>query len=108
MGTHGQFSHHRGFLNRSHRGNLLDVVHQTEQLPLRVHFLLAAQSKSIHPLVLEIPEHRLYDGNALVVNEPAKQGVELPFHPLDRAVLGLLRTTNEDRHLFGLGSLRRL
>jgi hypothetical protein len=82
-------------------------VHQTEQLPLRVHFLFAAQRKPIHSLVLEIPKHRLHDRDPFVVDESAKQGVELPFHPLDRAILGLLRTTNEDRHLFGLGCLRR-
>jgi hypothetical protein len=39
-------------------------------LPLRVCFLLAAQRKAIHALVLEIPKHRLHDGDPFVVSEP--------------------------------------
>jgi len=33
-------------------GDLLEVMHQAEQLPLGVHFLLAAQGKPVHPFVL--------------------------------------------------------
>jgi hypothetical protein len=44
---------------------LLDVVHQAEQLPLRIDFLPAAQCEPALPLVVtQVAEHRLHRGKA--------------------------------------------
>ena len=64
--------------------DFLDIVYQGEQLPLRIDLLLAAQHKPVHALVLEVPEHRLDDRDALVINESPHDGVELAFHLFDR------------------------
>jgi hypothetical protein len=55
-------------------GNLLDVVHQGEQLPLGIDLSFAAQREASHALVLEIGEHRFDDGDALVVGEAPDGG----------------------------------
>src|SRR5262252_7714750 len=79
-------------LTRLRMGHLLDIVHQAEQLPLRVHFLLAPKRKPLHSLVSQIPKDRLDDGDSLVVNIPPNQRVELPLHPFDWRILLLLDT----------------
>src|SRR4029077_10350729 len=94
-----------GSLYGSHMGHLLDIMHQAEQLPLRVYFLLAPQCEPIHSLVLQIPEHWFHNRYPLVIDEPAEERVELALHPFDRGVLLLFHTANKDGHLLGLGGL---
>jgi hypothetical protein len=44
---------------------LLDVVHQAEELPLRIHLPLSSQREAIQPLVVaDVAEHRLHRGEA--------------------------------------------
>src|SRR3954453_14580602 len=85
--------------------HLLDIVYQAEQLPLRVHFLLAPQRKPIHPLIPHIAKHRLHYRDPLVINKPPVQRVKLPLHPFDRSVLLLLFSPDEDRYVLDLGAL---
>lgn len=86
-------------------GNLLDVVHQGEELPLGIDLALAAQREPPHPLVLEVGEHRLDDGDALVISVAPQRGVELAFHLLDRAFFPGLGLADEERDLLGVGGL---
>lgn len=64
--------------------NLLNVVDQRVQLPLRVDFQLASERESAQAFVLEIGKHRLDDRDALVLDEAAPQRVELALHLLNR------------------------
>ena len=51
-----------GLLREPVMRQLLDVVHQTVELPLRIHLRSAAQGKAVEPLVVsEVAEHR-FDG----------------------------------------------
>ena len=44
---------------------LLDVVNQAVQIPLRVHLWLGSQREAVEPLVVpQVGEHRLDDGDA--------------------------------------------
>ena len=47
---------------------------------LRIDFVLATQREASQALVLEVGEHRLDDGDALVVRESTYDRVELAFH----------------------------
>jgi hypothetical protein len=49
-------------------GDLLDVVHQREQLPLRAHLAFPAQREAAHPLVLNICKRRHNRGDAAAVD----------------------------------------
>ena len=52
---------------------LLDVVHETVQVPLRVHLGLAAQVEPVQPLVVaDVGKHRLHGAHALAVQAPAQ------------------------------------
>src|SRR6185369_167261 len=51
---------------------LLDVVHQAIQPPLRAHFLLATQCEAVQSLgVPDVGEHRFDGGNPLAVDRPS-------------------------------------
>ena len=53
-------------------GQLLDVVHQAVQAPLRIDFGLAAQREAVQSLdVPDVAKHRLHGADALAVQVPA-------------------------------------
>ena len=62
---------------------LLDVVHQAEELPLRIDFLLPAQREAVQPLVVaEVAEHRLHRGEAPAIQLPSAFRIDGPLHAL--------------------------
>jgi len=62
---------------------LLDVVHQAEELPLRIDLLPPAQGEAIQPLVVtQVGKHRLHRGEASAVEPSASFGVDGPLHAL--------------------------
>ncbi len=82
---------------------LLDVVHQTEELPLRIHLLLPAQREAIQPLVVsEVGKHRFHGGEAPAIEPPASFGVDRPLHAIAVAQRGAGRLAMEEADLPGL------
>ena len=66
---------------------LLDVVHETVQVPLRVHLALAAQVEPVQPLVVpDVGKHRLHGAHALAVQAPASGRVDSRAHAVARVV----------------------
>jgi hypothetical protein len=62
---------------------LFDVVHQAEQLPLPIYFLLPAQRESIQAFVMpDIAKYRLDGRKTLTVQTPALVTVDAFFHTL--------------------------
>jgi hypothetical protein len=62
---------------------LLDVVDQTEQLPLRIDFDLSSQREAIEPLVVsDVSEHRRYRREALAVKRTARGRIAALLHPV--------------------------
>ena len=62
---------------------LLDIVYQAVQVPLRVHLALGAQRKPIQPFVVtQVGEHRLDDGDAPPIEPAAPVTVDRPLHAL--------------------------
>jgi hypothetical protein len=67
---------------------LLDVVHQTVQLPLRAHLVPSPKREAAQPLVMpQIGKHRLDRADALAVQLPPPRAVDGALHQLD----GLIR-----------------
>lgn len=87
-------------------GNLLDVMDQGEQLPLGVDFIFATEGEPAHAFVLEIREHRLDDGDALVIDVASHDGVEFAFHLFDWLFFSGFGDVEEDGDLFGDGLVR--
>jgi len=68
---------------------LLDVMDETVELPLRIDLLLTSQGKAIESLVMpDIPEDRLDGSKALSVKRLAFVTVNRPFHPVGVAFTG--------------------
>ena len=86
-------------------GDLLDVVYQGEQLPLRIDLALTTQRKASHALVLEVGEHRFHDGDALIIGKATLDGVELAFHLFHRCLFPGFGLADEDRDLLGFGGV---
>ena len=62
---------------------LLDVVNQAVQVPLRVHFGLRAQGEAIEALVVpQVGEDRLHDGDAPPVEFAPPVAVDRALHAL--------------------------
>ena len=73
-------------------GQFLDVVHETVELPLSMHFGAAAQREVIEPLVMpQIGKHRLDGGEALPILRAADVGVDAHLHPHRVRLAGLSR-----------------
>ena len=72
---------------------LLDVVDQAEELPLRIDFGFSSQGEAIEPLVVsDVAEHRLHRREASAVEHPALWRIDAFFHPVGvtlRRVRGL-------------------
>jgi len=86
--------------------DLLDVVHQTEALPLGIDLAPPAQGQPIQPLgVPEVTEDRFDDPQAPAVLGATDLAAELALH-LRQVRLGLAwRATNDERHWSPLGPL---
>lgn len=62
---------------------LLDVMDQAVELPLRIDLLPASQGETVDPFVMpEIPEHRLNGGEALPVQSSSFFAANRPFHEI--------------------------
>ncbi len=85
---------------------LLDVVHQAVELPLRIHLLLPSEGEAVQLFVVaQIAKHRFHRGKASAIADAAFWAVDAGFHfvgegrcPIDLAL--------EERHLPGLGLFR--
>lgn len=57
---------------------LLDVVHQAEQLPLRAHLAQTPEREAAQPLVVpQLGEHRLHGGDAPAVQAAPSRAVDV-------------------------------
>ena len=84
-----------------------DVVHETEQLPLRRHLALAAVTEPVQPMrAADVRKHRLHDPEAPTVTVATKLAVDLTLHPCAVAFGPTFRSTDEQRHLPLYGALR--
>ena len=86
---------------------LLDVVNQTVQIPLRVHLWLGSQREAVEPLVVpQVGEHRLDDGDAPPVEAAAPLAVDRPLHAFGVAKRRALALVEEgdlaDRRALGI------
>ncbi len=60
---------------------LLDVMHEAIQLPLRIHLGFPAQREAIQSLVVpQITEHRLYRAEALTVTTATVVAIDALLH----------------------------
>ena len=60
---------------------LLDVMDETEELPLRIDLLLTTQREAIESLVVsDVSKHRFNGRKALPVQGPAFRTIDRPFH----------------------------
>lgn len=90
-------------------GELLDVVHEAEELPLSVDLHSPAQREAIESLVVsQIPEDWLYGREALAVARSTLWGVEAPLHPIGVALSCIAGSAMEEGHLTHHDLLRRL
>src|SRR5712691_365517 len=86
---------------------LLDVVHQTEELPLRIDLGLSSQREAVEPLVVaDVAKHRLHSSEALAVARATLGRIDEISHPLGVTLGRARRLALEERHLPCLGFLR--
>lgn len=82
---------------------LLDVVRQAVELPLRIHFLLPPQGKAVELLVVpQVAEHRLHRGEAPAVSRLSFGTVDAGFHFVGEGFRPISFALKET-HLPGLG-----
>ena len=68
---------------------LLDVMNETEELPLRIDFLLTSERESIEAFVVpNVPEHRFNGGETSPVQGFAFRAIDRPFHEIGVAHFG--------------------
>lgn len=83
---------------------LLDVVHQTVELPLRIHLPLSAQREAVQPFVIaEVAEHRLHRRKTPAIQRSSPWTVDGRLHPCHRIVGGRVGLASEETHLPRLG-----
>jgi hypothetical protein len=71
----------RGLRGVSGVRELLDIVHETEELPMRVDFGAFAECEAREPLVpAQVAEHRLDRGETAAVPRAALRGIDPPLH----------------------------
>ena len=87
-------------------GCLLDVMHQTVQMPLRIGLLAPSLRKAVHSLVVpDVAKYRLYRADALAIQVSVLFAVDGPLHQLG-GLVGARLAFGEDGHLAHLGALR--
>jgi len=73
-----------GLLDRSKRVDLADIVDQSEQPPLYIHFQFRAQGESIHAFLhADIGKDRFNDTQSPGIDLLALRRVNLGFHLVD-------------------------
>lgn len=78
----------------------LDIVDQAEQLPLPIHFFLAAQGEAVQTLVCpDVAEHRLDGGKPSPVQSPAFRAINGLLHPVHDIPDYLANFPGEERDL---------
>ena len=86
---------------------LLDVVDQTEELPLRIDLLLAAQREPIEPLVVsDVAEHGFYGGEAPAIEHASALRIDGLLHEVRVARLAARLLFTEEADLPGLCRFR--
>ena len=86
---------------------LLDVVHQTEELPLRVDLAPSSQGEPIQPLVAtDVARHRLDGGKAPAVATPTLRAIDLALHSCGGCFGCARRLAPKERHLTAGGLVR--
>ena len=62
---------------------LLDVMDEAEELPLRINLLLTSKGEAIELLVMpDIPEHRFNRRKASPIQRPTFRTIDRPFHEI--------------------------
>lgn len=85
---------------------LLNVVHQTVELPLRIHFLLPSEGEAVELLVVaDVAEHRFHRGKAASVFRLPFGAVDACLHLVGEAWLAV-GLAMEETYLPGLGLFR--
>ena len=85
---------------------LLDVVYQTEELPLRIHFRSPAQREAVEFLVVaDVGEDRFHRGEASSVERTPLWAVDRPLHDLGVAHFAARRPPTKEADLPGLRRL---
>lgn len=59
---------------------LLQVVHQREELPLRIEFTSGSQRAAAQAVGVQVSEDRLDDAQAAVVQQTSLPGADAGFH----------------------------
>jgi hypothetical protein len=68
--------------------DLADIVNQSEQYPLYIHFTFGAQGEAIHVLMhADVGKDRLDNGQPSRIDLLALLAVDLGFHPIDQVRL---------------------
>ena len=87
-------------------GELLDVVHKAEELPLRIDFGFSSQGEAIEPLVVsDVAEHRLHRREASSVEHLARGRIDAFLHSVGVTLRRGRGLALEERHLPRLGLL---
>lgn len=73
-----------------HVSDLLDVVDDGEELPLRIHLGSSPKREASHALVLKVAEDRFHRGDASVVDGAPRWAIKLPTHAFACIVFLLL------------------
>ena len=82
---------------------LLDVVHQAVELPLRIHFLLASEGEAVELFVVpDVAEHRFHRGKAPPVSRLSFGAVDTSLHLVGEGFRSVSFAL-EETHLPGLG-----
>lgn len=87
-------------------GELLDVVDQAEELPLRIDLRSPPECEAIEPLVVsEVAKDRLHRREASSVARPARGRIDAFLHPVGVTLRRGRGLALEERHLARLGLL---
>ena len=77
-----------------------DVMHETEELPLRRHLAPPAMTEAVEPMrAANVGEHRLDDPEPLSVAVPPQLAVDLTLHARTVCFGFTLRSADKQRHL---------
>ena len=79
------FSLRQGLYQRPEDVNFADIVYQSKQPPLYIHFALGTQGESIHALLhTDVGKDRLHDPQSPGINALALFTIDLGFHLIDQ------------------------
>ena len=82
---------------------LLDVMHQAVELPLRIDLALSSEREPVELLIVpDITEHQFHRGKASPVSRPSFRAVDASFHLVGERLRPISLALKET-HLPGLG-----